>query len=74
MGLGAQRGSLNTTFCLCTVFGGLNLNVLKNTVQDLLDLVGADASEQVCESKCHGMVLGGETALLHTLCTPVCRS
>ena len=74
MGLGAQRGTFNTTFCLCTVFGGLNLDALKNTVQDLVDVVGTDATEQICEGKCHTLILGDETALLHTLCTPICRS
>ena len=61
-------------FVSCTVFGGLNLDVLKNTVQDLVDVVGTDATEQICEGKCHTIILGDETALLHTLCTPICRS
>merc|ERR1712098_54398 len=52
----------------------LDLGVVKTAVKDLLDVVGADATEQQCEAACHNLVMGDETALLHTLCTPICRS
>ena len=56
------------------VAGLLNIDLVRNTVQDLLDIVGLDATEQQCESGCHGLILGDETTLLHTFCTPICRS
>jgi len=54
--------------------GLVNLQVVKDAVKQLLDTLGQDASEQQCEAKCHTLVMGDETALLHTLCTPICRS
>ncbi|KAK7116527.1 uncharacterized protein [Littorina saxatilis] len=53
---------------------GLDLNVIKATVQHILDTLGTDATEQQCEGVCHGFVKGDDGALLHTFCTPVCRS
>merc|ERR1719369_194160 len=52
----------------------VNLDVVKDAVKQLLDTLGQDATEQQCEAKCHTLVFGDETALLHTLCTPICRS
>ena len=62
-----------STSSLCAAFD-VDVSALRGMVQDVLDEVGTDSTEQVCEAKCHEIILGGETALLHTLCTPICRS
>ena len=53
---------------------GLDANVLRNTVQDLLDLIGADGTEELCEDQCHELIMGPGTYLIHTLCSPICKS
>ena len=53
---------------------GLDANVLRNFVQDLLDLIGADGTEEACEAECHRLIDSPRTYLIHTVCRPICRS
>ena len=59
------RNSCSTS-SLCAAFG-VDVGSLRGMVQDVLDVVGTDSTEQFCETKCHEIILGGETALLLSL-------
>ncbi|KAL8562485.1 hypothetical protein ACOMHN_008629 [Nucella lapillus] len=52
----------------------LDIQELKQTVQQILDTVGSDASEQACESTCHNLLFVDQSNVIHTLCNPICRS
>ncbi|XP_076445526.1 uncharacterized protein LOC143283237 [Babylonia areolata] len=47
---------------------------IRQKVQEILDKVGSDASEQQCEATCHNLFSVDESHLIHTVCTPLCRS
>ena len=64
----------STILTLSSYTGLLDLDFLGQAVQDIVDQAGADATEQACEQVCHSLILGGETALLHTFCPAICRS
>ncbi|KAK7108146.1 uncharacterized protein [Littorina saxatilis] len=51
-----------------------NLGKLKETAQHIVDNLGTDASEAQCETQCHGFLSVEPTHLLHTVCTPLCKS
>ncbi|KAK7480185.1 hypothetical protein BaRGS_00028570, partial [Batillaria attramentaria] len=57
------------------LFGNLfEMDKVRCFLQHLVDIGEADETERACEATCHSWVHGDETALLHTFCTPVCRS
>ncbi|XP_076444400.1 uncharacterized protein LOC143282636 [Babylonia areolata] len=53
----------------------IDTTYIKNKVQEVLNVLGSDATEQQCESACHGTFSSvDESHLIHTICTPLCRS
>ncbi|XP_076444416.1 uncharacterized protein LOC143282648 [Babylonia areolata] len=52
----------------------LSLQDLKETAQNILDKVGSDATEQSCESACHTVLIVDQSHLIHSICSPLCRS
>ncbi|KAK7480184.1 hypothetical protein BaRGS_00028569, partial [Batillaria attramentaria] len=47
---------------------------VKCFLQHLVDRGETDETEQACETTCHDWIHADEQALIHTLCTPTCRS
>ncbi|KAL3831601.1 hypothetical protein ACJMK2_023338 [Sinanodonta woodiana] len=70
--------------CACAVFGAPEKRVLldsltsfdtthlKQTVQTLLNTLGTDTTEQLCETECHTL-LTDPTHLLHYSCGLICH-
>ncbi|XP_076444397.1 uncharacterized protein LOC143282634 [Babylonia areolata] len=52
----------------------IDIQFIKNKVQEILDKVGSDASEQQCEATCHNVFTVDESHLIHKVCSPLCRS
>ncbi|KAL3831591.1 hypothetical protein ACJMK2_023328 [Sinanodonta woodiana] len=52
--------------------GGFDTTHLKQTVQTLLDVVGTDATEGLCETECHTL-LTDPTHVLHYSCPLICH-
>ncbi|KAL3831602.1 hypothetical protein ACJMK2_023339 [Sinanodonta woodiana] len=71
--------------CACAVFGapdkrffvdslsGFDLTHLKQLLQSLLNTLGTDATEQLCETECHTL-LTDPAHLLHYSCGLVCHA
>ncbi|KAK7480180.1 hypothetical protein BaRGS_00028565, partial [Batillaria attramentaria] len=57
------------------LFGNLiETDKVRCFLQHLVDLGEADETEQACEATCHDWLSGPDSALIHTFCTPTCRS
>ncbi|KAL8562480.1 hypothetical protein ACOMHN_008624 [Nucella lapillus] len=52
----------------------INIGFIRQKVQEILDRLGSDITEQRCEVACHDTFAVDENHLVHTVCTPVCRS
>ncbi|KAL8562483.1 hypothetical protein ACOMHN_008627 [Nucella lapillus] len=52
----------------------LDIQFIIHKVQEILDKVGSDISEQQCEETCHNSFTVDQTHLVHTVCKPICKS
>ncbi|XP_076444417.1 uncharacterized protein LOC143282649 [Babylonia areolata] len=52
----------------------IDFSLLKQTAQKILNEVGSDATEQNCESACHTVLIVDQSHLIHSICSPLCRS